>query len=69
MTITLKQLLEKHPEYANLTLVVYNHGLYNYIEAAGECYPAKDYPEFYKSKNYTDKTKDLPENVLVIASN
>jgi hypothetical protein len=68
MIETLKTLLEKHPEWADLPIVVYRpDGTTHYIGGSGYCYSSKDYEDFEEVGE--EEIKKRPDNVLVFSPN
>lgn len=43
--ITLRQLLEQHPEWADLPMVVYTGHGYEYVGCSGSVYKGEDYDD------------------------
>lgn len=65
--VTLKQLIEEHPEWSDLPIAIYrNDGDLDYIGESGLVYPCKYYETDFDYEKYV---KDKPCNVLVFAGN
>jgi hypothetical protein len=65
--ITLRQLLERHPEWADLPIVVYtSSGHYDWVGCSGMVYEDKDYTEPHLD---VDDPANAAIPVLVFAPN
>jgi len=65
--ITLRQLLEQHPEWADLQMVVYSpEGHYDYVGCSGSVYKGEDFSEPAMD---VEDPRNIKTDVLVFSAN